>query len=61
MAGRRPPGAFGHAGVTGAFAFADPASDLGFAYVPNRMSELIEGSDDRAHHLVETTLQCAYR
>ncbi|MGN9845903.1 serine hydrolase domain-containing protein [Nonomuraea sp. H19] len=51
--------AFGHAGVTGAFAFADPDNDLGFAYVPNRMSELIDGGHDRVRPLIEATHRCA--
>jgi CubicO group peptidase (beta-lactamase class C family) len=49
------PGAFGHGGSTGSFAFADPAHGLAFAYVPNRMSELLEGSDQRAWSLVDAT------
>ncbi|MGI5291872.1 serine hydrolase domain-containing protein [Nonomuraea polychroma] len=53
------PTAFGHAGVTGAFAFADPDNDLGFAYVPNRMSELIDGGRDRVRRLMEATYRCA--
>ncbi|MBF8185743.1 beta-lactamase family protein [Nonomuraea sp. K274] len=53
------PTAFGHAGVTGAFAFADPDNDLAFAYVPNRMAELIEGGHDRARDLIEATHRCA--
>lgn len=53
------PTAFGHAGVTGAFAFADPDNGLGFAYVPNRMSELIEGGHDRVRPLIEAAHRCA--
>ena len=48
-------GAFGHGGSTGSFAFADPENELAFAYVPNRMSELLEGSDQRAWSLVDAT------
>ncbi|MFC5831507.1 serine hydrolase domain-containing protein [Nonomuraea insulae] len=55
------PTAFGHAGVTGVFAYADPDHDLGFAYVPNRMTELIEGGDDRVRRLIEATHRCAAR
>lgn len=51
------PSAFGHAGATGAFAFADPATGLGFGYVPNRMSELIEGGDDRVWRLVRAAVR----
>lgn len=42
---------FGHGGTSGALAFADPAHDLAFAYVPNRMSGYIEGADARARQL----------
>ncbi|MBM7786960.1 serine hydrolase domain-containing protein [Tenggerimyces flavus] len=48
-------GTFGHGGSTGSFAFADPEHELAFAYVPNRMSELLEGSDQRAWSLVDAT------
>ncbi|MCG5219975.1 serine hydrolase domain-containing protein [Streptosporangium sp. KLBMP 9127] len=54
------PAAFGHAGATGAFAFADPDSGLAFGYVPNRMSELIEGGDDRVWPLIRTACRCAH-
>ncbi|WP_043619009.1 serine hydrolase domain-containing protein [Nonomuraea candida] len=53
------PTAFGHPGVTGVFAYADPDNELGFAYVPNRMTELIEGCDDRVRPLIETVHRCA--
>lgn len=53
------PTAFGHPGVTGVFAYADPDHELGFAYVPNRMTELIEGGADRVRRLVEATHRCA--
>ncbi|MEV4169169.1 serine hydrolase domain-containing protein [Nonomuraea sp. NPDC049709] len=52
------PTAFGHPGVTGVFAYADPDNELAFAYVPNRMTELIEGGDDRARQLIEATHRC---
>ncbi|MFG1682883.1 serine hydrolase domain-containing protein [Nonomuraea sp. NPDC049269] len=42
---------FGHGGTSGALAFADPAHDLAFAYVPNRMSGYIEGADANARRL----------
>jgi CubicO group peptidase (beta-lactamase class C family) len=53
------PTAFGHAGVTGGFAYADPDNELGFAYVPNRMTELIEGGDARVRGLIEAAHRCA--
>ena len=50
----RPETAFGHSGVGGSQAFADPGVGLGFAYVMNR----IRGPGDvRARSLVEA----AYR
>ncbi|AQZ65209.1 Esterase A [[Actinomadura] parvosata subsp. kistnae] len=57
--GECSPTAFGHPGVTGVFAYADPDHELGFAYVPNRMTELITGGDDRVRRLVEATHRCA--
>ncbi|MFC5827630.1 serine hydrolase domain-containing protein [Nonomuraea insulae] len=42
---------FGHGGTSGSLAFADPAHDLAFAYVPNRMSGYIEGADANARRL----------
>ncbi|MFI6290230.1 hypothetical protein ACIBEJ_01525 [Nonomuraea sp. NPDC050790] len=46
-------GLFGGSGATGSFAFADPGRALGFGYVPNRGSELLEGGDFRVRALVE--------
>lgn len=50
-------GSFGHGGASGSFAFADPEKNLTFGYVPNRGSELLEGSDLRACALIEATYQ----
>lgn len=42
---------FGHGGTSGALAFADPAAEVAFAYLPNRMSGYLEGADANARHL----------
>src|SRR5690606_6389143 len=39
--------------------YADPDTRLAFAYVPNRMSELIEGGDDRVLRLMRAAHACA--
>jgi CubicO group peptidase (beta-lactamase class C family) len=44
--------AFGLAGASGAFGFADPEHELAFAYVPNRGSTVIDRLDPRARALV---------
>ena len=49
------PTSFGHPGAGGSVAFADLASRVSFAYVPNRMGA--EG-DTRAMDLVEAVRTC---
>ncbi|MDH6194118.1 CubicO group peptidase (beta-lactamase class C family) [Mycobacterium frederiksbergense] len=48
------PGAFGHPGAGGAFAFADVDNQLALAFVPNLRRDLLAG-DRRALDLVEAT------
>lgn len=48
------PGAFGHPGAGGAFAFGDVDNQLAFAFVPNLRRDALAG-DRRANDLVEAT------
>jgi len=48
---------FGHPGAGGSLAFADPAAQLGFAYVMNVMQFNLEG-DPRSAGLVKAAYQC---
>jgi CubicO group peptidase (beta-lactamase class C family) len=50
--------AFGHGGATGSLAYGDPDHELALAYVPNRMSEAIEGGEERVWSLVEAAYRC---
>lgn len=45
--------AFGHGGATGSFALADPEREFAMAYIPNRMSEVMEGGDFRLDTIVD--------
>jgi CubicO group peptidase (beta-lactamase class C family) len=47
--------AFGLAGASGSFGFADPEHELAFGYVPNRGSTAIGSLDPRARRLIEAT------
>lgn len=46
-------GHFGHTGWGGSVAFADPARQLGFAYVTNRMLDFDDGVDPRRARLLD--------
>ncbi len=43
-----PPSAFGAPGAGGSFAYADPQSEIGYAYVMNRMGTYLEDPRDLA-------------
>ncbi len=52
------PTAFGHGGAGGSLAFADPESELAFAYVMNRMRRDPTKPDTRATALVAAVYEC---
>ena len=51
------PTAIGHYGFGGSCVTADPARGLSFAYVPNKMSEVLVG-DPRARALLASVYEC---
>jgi CubicO group peptidase (beta-lactamase class C family) len=51
------PNAFGHTGLGGSFAFADPDAGLGVAYAMNLMAPNLLG-DQRGKRLMEATYAC---
>lgn len=52
------PGTFGHPGAGGSVSFADPARQMSFSYVMNRMSEALVG-DQRSARLIAAAARCA--
>ncbi|MFJ8673629.1 serine hydrolase domain-containing protein [Streptomyces sp. NPDC093589] len=46
------PGAFGHGGAGGSYAFADPENRLSYAYTMNKFGAGTSGEDPRSKHLV---------
>lgn len=55
------PDAFGHSGLGGSVGFADPASGVGFAYVPNSLQFDAPGETTRAGRLVAALHQVVNR
>lgn len=52
------PRAFGHPGAGGSVSFADPARQMSFSYVMNKMSEALVG-DQRSARLIAAAVRCA--
>lgn len=52
------PGTFGHPGAGGSVSFADPARQMSFSYVMNKMSEALVG-DQRSARLIAAAVRCA--
>ncbi|MHB1089782.1 MAG: serine hydrolase domain-containing protein [Ilumatobacteraceae bacterium] len=52
------PGTFGHPGAGGSVSFADPAREMSFSYVMNKMSEALVG-DQRSAYLIAAAVRCA--
>ncbi|MFA5785599.1 MAG: serine hydrolase domain-containing protein [Actinomycetota bacterium] len=51
------PGAFGHSGLGGSLAFADPEAGFAFGYVMNKMG-LTMGPDPRTTRLIDAVKSC---
>lgn len=51
------PGSFGHTGAGGSIAFAQPERELAFAYVMNKMADVI--GDTRSHGLIDAAVEAA--
>ncbi|MFD4628700.1 serine hydrolase domain-containing protein [Streptomyces sp. NPDC058284] len=52
------PRAFGHGGMGGSYAFADPENGVSYAYAMNRMGAGTSGEDLRSIHLVGALYRC---
>ncbi len=50
--------AFGHGGLGGSLAFADPAAEVGFAYVPNQLQFPALDEVTRARALIDAAYAC---
>jgi len=52
------PGTFGHPGAGGSMSFADPAREMSFSYVMNKLSDTLVG-DQRSARLIAAAVRCA--